>query len=167
MKKIPSIILLSFVFTIISQTVYSQGFPYQEYRTRTLSELVEMDSDVKKGDYGDKKGILIHAKPFYWAIRVKYTGKSRAISSEKMDLFKLWQESLGVDAKVLTLLENEYLFKECDKEFWIPVQKQVAGYFPKELKEGDIITLYLIAVGGVKIKDEWDFVFLTSEFQKY
>ena len=167
MKKIFSALLLTFAFTLISQTVFAQGFPYQEYKTRTLSELVEMDSDVRKIDYEDKKGILIHAKPFYSAIRVEYTGKSRAISSEKMNLFKLWQGSLGVDAKILTLLENEYLFKECDKEYWIPVQKQVAAYFPKELKDGDRITLYLMAVGGVKVKDEWDFVFLISEFQKY
>lgn len=167
MKHLFLTLLLFTILSFVTQTAYSQGFPYQEYKTRTLSELVEMDSDVKKVDYEDKKGILIHAKPFYSAIRVEYTGKSRPISSEKMNLFKLWQGSLGVDAKILTLLENEYLFKECDKEYWIPVQKQVAAYFPKELKDGDRITLYLMAIGGVKPKDSWEFVFLTNEFKKY
>ncbi len=126
-----------------------------------------MDSDENRLSIDDKKGILIRAKPFYSAIRVEYTGKSRAISSERLNLFSVWQKSLGVDAKVLTLLESEYLFKECDKEYWIPVQKQVAAYFPKELKIGDKITLYLMAVGGVKVNNDWESVFLTNEFKKY
>ena len=167
MKKLFSTLILISAFIFIAQTAYSQGFPYHEYKTRTLSELVEMDSDVKNVDYKDEKGILIHAKPFYSAIRLEYTGKSRPISAERLNLFKLWQGSLGINAKILTFLENEYLFKECDKEYWIPVQKQVAAYFPKELKAGDRITLYLMAVGGVKIKNNWEFIFLTNEFQKY
>jgi hypothetical protein len=82
-----------------------------------------------------------------------------------MNLFKLWQESLNIKASTLTLLKDKYLFKECDKEYWIPFQKQVAAYFPKELKAGDRITLYLMAVGAVKTKDYWEFVFLTNEFK--
>lgn len=168
MKNFLLSLLLTAILSVFSQTIYSQGFPYQEYKTRTLSELIEMGSDVKKTDLEDKQGILIQAKPFYSAIRVEYTGKSRTISSEKINLFKIWQGSLGINAKVLTLLQDEYLFKECDQEYWIPVQKQVAAYFPKELKSGDRITLYLMAVGGVKVKkNDWDFVFLTNEFKKY
>ncbi len=138
---------------LFTKTAYSQDFPYQEYKSRTLSEFAEMDSDVTKRDYKEKQ-LLIHAKPFYSAIRVKYVGTSRPVSTDKKNLFKLWQGSIGYDPKVLTLLENEYLFKECDKEYWIPVQKQVAAYFPKEMKEGDMITLYLMAVGGLKITDK-------------
>lgn len=59
------------------------------------------------------------------------------------------------------------LVKECDKEYWVTVQKQVAGYFPKELKAGDRITLYLMVVGGVKTAEKWDVVFLVNEFRKY
>lgn len=54
-----------------------------------------------------------------------------------------------------------------DKEYWIPVQKQVAVYFSNELEIGDRITLYLMAVGGVKLEDNWESVFLTNEFKKY
>lgn len=151
----------------LPQVAKAQGFPYQDYKTRTLTELIEMDSDVEKTDYKESIPVLIHAKPFYSAIRVQYSGQSRPISPEKINLFKLWQKSLNVNAKVLTLVKDEYLFKECDKEYWIPVQKQVAAYFPKELKAGDRITLYLMAVGGVKPKENWEFVFLTNEFKKY
>jgi len=164
MKSYSSVCIL--IFTLFfAGTAYSQSFPFQEYKNKTLSELIEMDSDVTKRDYKEKQ-LLIHGKPFYSAIRVKYTGTSRPISAEKKSLFKLWQGSIGIDAKVLTLLENEFLFKECDKEYWIPVQKQVAAYFPKEMKEGDMVTLYLMAVGGLKTTDKWEFVYLANEYQK-
>jgi len=110
---------------------------------------------------------MIDAKPFYSAVRVTYVGTSRPLTTEKKTLYKMWQESLGIDPKIPTMLENEYLVRECDKEYWVTVQKQVAGYFPKELKSGDRITLYLMVVGGVKITDKWDFVFLVNEFRKY
>ena len=162
---LPFLLLLIFAFSI-NPAVYAQGFPYQEYKTRTLSELIEMDADVTQRDYKQKQ-LMLHGQPFYSAVRMKYTGQSKLLSAEKKNLFKLWQETLQYDKKVLSLLESEYLFKECDKEYWIPVQKQVAAYFPKELKEGDTITLYLMAVGGLKVTDKWEFVFLTAEFQKY
>jgi hypothetical protein len=154
-------VCILFFISLFSSVIYSQSFPYEEYKNRTLSELVEMDSDVVKTDYKEKQ-LLIHAKPFYSAIRLKYVGTSRPISAEKKNLFKLWQGSLGMDAKVLTLLENEFLFKECDKEYWIPVQKQVAAYFPKEMQQGDMITLYLMVVGGLKTTNKWEFVYLTQ-----
>lgn len=125
-----------------------------------------MESDDRNSDATIRKGFLIQPKPFYSAIRVEYTGKSRAISSERISLFAASQSSLGVDAKVLTLLKDEYLFRECDKEYWIPVQKQVAAFFPKELKPGYKITLYLMAVGGVRLNGKWNSVFLVNEFKK-
>lgn len=160
-------LLLFLFFTVFFslRTTSAQDFPYQEYKSRTLAELVEMDLDVTQRDYKQKQ-LLIHAAPYYSAIRLKYTGSSRPVSKDKKNLFKLWQGSVGYDPEILTLLENEYLFKECDKEYWIPVQKQVAAYFPKEMKAGDMITLYLMAVGGLKVTEKWEFVYLVNEYQK-
>jgi hypothetical protein len=163
MKHFFSLAILLFSISVLSQTIYSQGFPYDSYKVRAMSEMVGLSSET------DLKGpsMLISKKPHYSAIRVEYTGRSQPLSKEKLDLYKTWQKSLGVDAKVLTLLDREFLFKECDKEYWVSVQKQVAAYFPKELKEGDKITLYLMAVGGVKKQNEWEYIFLTNEFKKY
>ncbi|MBX7173540.1 MAG: hypothetical protein K1X72_21410 [Pyrinomonadaceae bacterium] len=165
MKKITLIFLLC-IYLFSAKSILAQDFPFDKYKTRTLSELVEIEREATKTTY-EGKGLLIDAKPFYSAVRVKFIGTSRAISSEKKNLLKMWQGSLGYDAEILSLYENEYLFKECDKEYWIPVQKQVAAYFPKELKSGDMITIYLMVVGGVKLEKDWDFVFLINEFQKY
>lgn len=76
---------------------------------------------------------------------------------------------MSADPKMLTLLENEYLFQECGKDYWVPVQKPVAAYFSKELKSGDTITLYLMVIGGLKLSDKepFDPAFLVNEFRKY
>src|SRR5687768_2345509 len=119
------LIFLLLTFSLISHKALAQGFPYHEYKTRTMAELVEMDADVSQTEYKGAQQIMIHANPFYSAIRVKYTGKSRPLSKEKINLFNIWQETFQVNKKVLSLLESEYLFKECDKEYWIPIQKPV------------------------------------------
>ncbi len=169
MKKILSIIFCLAVLLVFVTPNFAQGFPYEKYDPRTLSELVKMGEEAGKNTPNDKAKIIIDGKPFYSAIRVKFVGTSKPVTKEEKDYLKLWQGSLGYDEEILKMYENKYLFKECDKEYWIPVQKQVATYFPKELKSGDMITLYLMYAGGFKLKptDEWDFLFLVNEFRKY
>lgn len=163
MKKLSFLIL---TITFLSIYCDAQDFPYDKYLTRTLAELVD-DNSPKPNRPVEKIDLLISAKPFYSAVRVKYVGGSRPISDTKKMLIKTWQESLGYDANVIKLFENEYLFKECEKEYWLPVQKPVASYFPKELAENDNITLYLMVVGGLKVSEKWEPVFLVNEFNKY
>jgi len=161
-------LVLIFTLCLVS-VVCSSGqnkFPYEEYDPRTLAELVE-HGIANNPDYKDAKQVMIEGKPFYSAVRVKVTGTSRPLSDAKKNLFKMWQGALQMDPRVLDLLDKEYLFKECDREYWVAVQKQVAAYFPKELKEGDTITLYLMMVGGTKEKEGWEIVFLTNEYRKY
>lgn len=171
MKKRLNLILLMFAGLLFTGTNYAQErFPYEEYLPRTLSELTAIDEkDSKTIPNSDKGQLIVHAKPFYSAIRVRFVGTSKPLVKEEKDYLKLWQSTLGYPEEYLSLYENKYLFKECDKEYWIPVQKQVASYFAKELKDGDIITLYLMYPGGLKPKsaDSWNFIFLVNEFIKY
>jgi hypothetical protein len=165
MKKILEIIFLSAALLFAFSSNYAQGFPYHLYDPRTLSELVEMHAGMKKVE--GSKNIMISAEPFYSSVRLEYAGKSRVLSKEKLDLFKIWQESLEVDPKLFSVLEREFLFKECGKEYWIPVQKPAADDFPQDLKAGDKITLYLMMVGGLESKASWDFVFFTNSLKIY
>ncbi len=165
MNRILTGVFLLTVFLLFSKQTLAQGFPYHLYDPRTLAELVEMNSGVKKVE--GSKNIMISANPFYSAIRLEYAGKSRVISKEKLGLFKIWQESLEVDPKLFSILDKEFLFKECGKEYWIPVQKPAANDFPEDFKSGDKITLYLMMVGGLEEKSGWDTVFFTNSFKIY
>jgi hypothetical protein len=168
MKKTFCLLLLVFSLLIYGSSTYGQGFPYHLYDTRTISELVELNmAESKKLKPDGTKQIMISAKPFYSAIRLEYAGQSRALSKEKLGLFKIWQESFEIDSKLNDMLDKEFLFKECGKEYWIPVQKPAAQDFPTDLKNGDKITLYLMMVGGIEDKGNWDFIFFTNSFKVY
>lgn len=169
MKKIlPLVFALTFCL-FSAKSHCAQDFPYEKYDPRTLSELTEMGEESSKAMPPDKGQMLINGKPFYSTVRVTFIGTAKHLTTDEKEYLKIWQQSLGYDEKVLALFETKYLFKECDKEYWIPVQKQVAGYFPKELKSGDVITLYLMFPGGLKLKpaNAWNFIFLVNEFEKY
>ena len=170
MKGFLEFVFLTTVFFAGFSSIFAQQrFPYEEYDPRTLAELVSLNEEASKTMPKDKGQMIINGKPFYSAVRVKYVGTSKPLSKEETDFLKLWQTSLGYPEEILVLYENKYLFKECDQEYWIPVQKQLTTYFPKELKAGDMITLYLMYPGGLKLKsaDSWNFIFLVNEFVKY
>ena len=173
MKKLFSALLLIFVFTIIAQTAYSQGFPYHLYDTRTMAELTELNSVAEKTQVIGITQITISAKPFYSAVRLEYAGESRKLSERKLGFYKIWAASLNIKSSntnfdPLDLIKTEYLFKECGKEYWITVQTPAANDFPKDMKKGDRITLYMMVVGGMKFdKEAWDYMYLTNSFKVY
>lgn len=165
MRKFLPLIFVLAVCLFSTTFTFGQGFPYHLYDPRTMAELVEKNSGVKKVE--GSKNIMISANPFYSAVRLEYAGKSRVLSKEKVSLFKIWQESLQVDSRLLSILDKEFLFRECGKEYWIPVQKPAANDFPEDFKDGDKITLYLMMVGGIEDKGNWDWVFFTNSFKIY
>jgi len=171
-KILKYLLILALVFVANSLTIYAQGsFPYEEYEPRTLSEIVSLNADVKNADVivgkKDVPHIVLNANFLHSQARVKFMNKTRPVSTDRKELLKIWQKTYGIEERIANLYENEYLFKECDYDYWIPVQKQVAAYFPKELKEGDMISLFIMRVGGKKINANWDWLFLANEFKKY
>lgn len=173
-KVLNNLLILLFILIGNSLVIYAQedSFPYDVYKPRTLSEIVILNLDVKNADVTVGKSkeapqMVLNADLLHSQVRVKFMNKSRPISADRKELLKLWQKTFGIEDKIVNLYENEYLFKECDYDYWIPVQKQVAAYFPKELKEGDMVSLFIIRVGGRKINANWDWLFLTNEFKEY
>ena len=145
-------------------------FPYDQFMPRTVGELVRAGAaSIDVDNDPAKVHMMIDAKPFLSAIRLKYVGTSRPVPAERRQVLEMYQKSMQPKADIPSLVDNEYLFRECDTEYWIPVQKQVAAYFPKELKPGDMITVYLMVIGGIKLnsKDPYQPVFLIEEYKKY
>lgn len=158
------VIALAIVSLFVS-AANSQDFDYSKYKPRTLSELAELNPappDVASA----KKVAIVSGDWFSSQVRLKYTGTSRAISLEHREILSNWQTSFRVPAETAAMFQKEFLFKECDREYWLPVQQQVTAFFPKELKEGDMVTLYLIFAGGLRISGKTDYLFLVNEFEK-
>jgi hypothetical protein len=159
------------VFLIASQ-VLAQNSDWDKYKQRTLKEIstvlaeaVFKDPDVVITD-GKGDSIFLSRDTFPSQVRVVYIGSSRKVSGKKKEVIAAWLRVYGRPQWYLDLFESEYLFTEDSKEYWLPVQKQVASYFEKELQKGDKVNLYIAWVGARKESGAVEHVFLVNEFEK-
>ena len=153
-----------------SSPVRAQGFPWQEFERRTLKEIVAINESEDAEDrkrLPNQNRMIMRGKILSSAVRVTYVGESRFIGDERKKFIELWAGSyFSQTPGYASRYESEFLFKEANDEYWLPVQKQVASYFSKELQKGDTVDLYLIRPGGLSIKGKIDWVFLVEEFLK-
>lgn len=164
--------ITAFVLGFYSAAFSQDESPWDKYKFRTLPEIIKFNDGVvaesMKITKPAGKTDLISADLFHSKVRISFVGTSRPISKTHQELMTHWSKSLGFSQDTINLYEKEFLFKDCDKEYWIPVQKKVSEFFPKELKPGDMVTLFVIHVGGRKesAAKEFDWLFLSTEFEK-
>ena len=145
---------------------FGQGFPWDDFKPRTLKEIVNLDAREIK-DSEKKARVILHADMLLSVVRVKYGGKSRRISETKSGFLENWAQTFtGNGEQYAAMYEEDLLFTEGGVEYWLPVQKKVVPHFAKELKEGEDVDVYLVRAGGVCIKKVCDWFFLVEEFQK-
>lgn len=165
MKSLFATCQILFVLLLQTSATVSQNFDFSKYKPRTLSELIELNPGPAKSST-EKKLEYITADWFYSQVRVKYVGTSRPISPVGREVLKNWQKAFAIPAETVNLFDKEFLFRECDKEFWLPVQQKVSTYFPKELNEGEMITIYTFLAGGLRTSGKLELLFLVNEFEK-
>lgn len=166
MSKARNLLLLTLMSPLLITTSFAQGFPWDDFKRRTLKEIVSIDAQ-EINDSERVNRIILHADMLLSMIRVKYTGKSRPISDVKRDLLKTWAQTFAQNSgEYAAHYEQDMLFMEEGVEYWLPVQKKVILYFPKELKEGEEVDIYIVRAGGVCKKKTCDWLFLVEEFQK-
>jgi hypothetical protein len=146
------------------------AFPWEQYKARTFGEIIKQNMDEianRDASVRDKVGIVLPGNSLPSQVRVVYTGTTRKISPARKTHLEEWGKTFGVKPETIALFEDEMLFIECSTEHWLPVQKQVIPYFEKELKKGDMVTLYTAFTGGRKIDGVWNWIFIVNEFQAY
>lgn len=140
MKQILYTLFLILAFALPS---FAQN-DWHTYPARTIAELISSHS----GEALRKADLIISANPFPSKTKVTYTGKSRQIGKRTKDFIKLWVQTRNVPAGNADMLAEEFLFREQNEEYWIPVIKALVPFFGKELKEGDEIVIYYFFLGG-------------------
>ena len=140
MKQILYTFFLILTFAIPS---FAQN-DWHTYPARTIAELISSHS----GEPSQKADLIISANPFPSKTKATYTGKSRPVGKRTKDFIKLWVQTRNAPAGNADMLVEEFLFREQNKEYWIPVIKTLVPSFGKELKEGDEIVIYYFFLGG-------------------
>lgn len=158
------------VMLVTSQAFAQAG--WDNYKHRTLKEIttVLFEASSKDPDVVITKdkvfSIILSRDTFPSQVKVLYQESSRKVSDKKKEVIAAWLRVYGKPEEHLQLFEMEYLFVEDSVEYWLPVQKQVASFFEKELRKGDKVNLYVAWLGARKESGSVDQVFIVNEFDK-
>ena len=100
-----------------------------------------------------------------WRAQAAYAGRSRPLEPDELKFIRAWLKTVRRE-DAAGMFTTSYLFTVDGKDYWLPVEAQVAAFFPSELKPGDVIDLYLAEIGGTHRRDGWVWLPVVEEFQK-
>jgi hypothetical protein len=169
MKNLSKIAIIPAFLLLLFSQAWAQDFPYDDFKPRKLSDIIEQNIGVQKGSMKDVKGkdqIIIDADPLPSVVRLTYTGKTRAAASDRKNYLNLWLKSFNKNAEFNDVYGVEMLVGEGSTQHWLLVQKQLLPAFEKEISAGEPVDLYLIRLGGFLTDKGWDWMFIVEEFRK-
>ena len=158
----PATLIACLFLTLTAGAALAQGFPVLSFAQMiALDEKLIRDQRVpeRPGDLFFNPGENGGGR-----LRVVYTGQSRPLDLRRQAFITAFASTSAGNAQYADLFEREYRFTAAGKDWWLPAQTQVAGYFSKELKPGETVMLYVRNAGGFRLSDSWDWVFLIEEF---
>jgi hypothetical protein len=131
----------------------SPGFEGDKYHPTTLRKVVDAHQSRAAGRD------LVFATDAC-LVHVVYTGKKRPVPPERVFFLEQWLRSVGAKRDFLRLFEQELLFREGSREFWLPTQATRVASLEKEVAPGSPLDLFAVWAGVFR----GDFVFLVNEF---
>lgn len=151
------------ISVLLGSATLAQEFPWDIFKRRTLEEVMSITTKAFRSD----DSMFLANDQLESKVEVVFTGKYRPISDARKTFISTWFGMLRTEQKEMAgLYEREYLYREGEKEYWLPTSTPITKYFEKELKPGDKMDLYLISIGAYRSKGEIDCVLLVEEFQK-
>ena len=137
---------------------------WDEFKPRTFHEIVEQSSNLSLSTLED--GSVVFTKDRVPSrVKVTYTGKSRLISHETKEFITGWVKVIARHPKIPRLFDNELLFNDGSVEYWLPVPNNGPNY-AKDLREGQVVTLFVSRMGGKKNSGKIDWFFIVNNVQK-
>jgi hypothetical protein len=141
----------------------AQGFP-----TLTFAQMIQLDLELIRAQRVPERPGDLFFNPGQntggGKTRAVYTGQSRPLDQRRQAFITAFASTSVGNDRYAALYQREYRFTEGGRDWWLPVQSQVAGYFARELKPGQPVTLYVRNAGGFRLSDSWDWVFLVEEY---
>ena len=140
---------------------------WERYQSRTLLDVITLhrDSDEFRELQSKKKAMLLTGDDFASQVRLTYMGEERPISAGTRRLLEAWRKSFFKNnSPPPDEFKTQVLFKEGSQKYWLVAQNVLVAALPTELKEGDAINAYVIWIGAIKTKKNWEWLFALNEF---
>lgn len=156
--------------SLLAHAASAQGFDHSRFKRSTLASLsadlaaraADQDAHTRRKAVGDS---LYDAQLPPWVVSATYTGLVRPLAPDELRYVKSSLKAVNLEW-MGGLYQQAMLFQADGKNYWLPVQKQLAPYFRKELKARDAIDLYVVQPGGLRRTRGWAWLFLVEDFQK-
>ncbi len=141
--------------------------PWEDFKSRSLQSVVELDQKtaLRVASAGPVLILPIPA-PIMSKMVVTFSGLGRLISKERREVLDRWAIQHDYAPEYIERYEQEYLFFEGERKYWLPVQKPVAQHLVRDIKEGAKVELYVLSgIGGRRAGKTWDWLILVQDYQ--
>ena len=155
-------IVCAVLMTSMAAGVTAQN--WDAYRPGRLATVIEQHDSAMRADFEGAPVWSVSGASFPTRATVEYVGDHRAINPLRRELIRRWAVFIGQPESIAEVFEQEYLFREDGHELWLPVQREVASFFPAELQPGGRVTLFVAWVGAHYAGDEITWTFIVNEF---
>ena len=163
MRRAILVIVFSAALLSAGASAFAQGYP-----PLSFAQMIQLDLElIRQQRQPERPGDLFFSPSTETGgarTKAVYTGQSRPLDQRRQAFISAFASTSVGNDRYAALYEREYRFTAGGKDWWLPVQSQVASYFGKELKAGQAVTLYIRNAGGFRLSDSWDWVFLVEEF---
>lgn len=160
--QLKTVLALAFVATLLATAVLAQGFPILSF-----AQMIALDRQlIREQRQPERPGDLFFnpGENGRGKTRAIYTGDSRPLDPRTQAFLVAFASTSGGNDQYAALFQREYRFNADGKDWWLPVQRQVAAYFPKELKTGESVMIYVRNAGGFRQSTDWEWIFLVEEY---
>ena len=164
-----SLLRLLFLLAVLSAPggLAGKEFPWADFKKRSLQAATDLDLQAlarmkPRGDWA-----VLNARELVLSVMTaRFSGLARPLAQERRELLDRWAIARDYDPAYVERYEQEYLFFQQDRKYWIAVQKSVLPHLLQQIKEGKEVELYLLSgVGGRRVNGQWEVVLLLQEFQ--
>ncbi|MFL5599493.1 MAG: hypothetical protein ACJ78I_03775 [Gemmatimonadaceae bacterium] len=167
-----AVLVLSCVFSARESLAQNN---WNRYKPGTLAAVIqEADSEIRAAIKEAGPAISANDKrpsnhflgyDYPTIATVIYVGDSRPVDPVRRELIAAWGRTYQSDSSIVDDFHREYLFREGDKLLWLPVQDRVAEFFPKELRRGQRVSLFVTLFAGQFANGSITWAFGVNEFR--
>lgn len=139
-----------------------EAFGKSLYKKLALSETI--DKKLKASD--GKNGFVIDPRQLKNKAQVIFTGDVRKVEDKRLEFVRYWLETINAPSGTANLLADEMRFTQDGKDFWMPIRKSILAEMQARFKKGDAVEIHTMLPGGIVVKDDIDWIFITGEFTR-
>ena len=158
-----SVVAVVAILLVTGGPVAQAQSTWDRYQPRELREIIEAHA----GEFDDNLArvdstIAVSADDFPSRAWLEYTGLERPFAPDRKSVFRRWLRSMGRDTSRAALYEIEWLFREGEREFWLPMPNEVLSWGRENVQPGERVEVFVLWLGVVTVGGKADWLFIAT-----